>query len=1057
MSTPSARIMMGLAGLALFTSLAIFFFPDSDGVVNDAPPPASGQGKVADDLPASGPESVPASPELPGAGTEPIGRKNAEEDPSAKFDPGLAALSLTVVDSAGDAIADAEVLVIANSRSREYGGYGGGWIIAKRLAYDPDLALASARTGANGVAILEGLTPHSGFLGWLRADGYASVEFECQSEETGKLHDLGAIPLGPSAHIEVEVVEHDGTPVTGTEVRVSIFDTPFPDHYSKEFPPITMSWADTGVDGVAHVLGLPQMPGFDYGFGGEVLSGDAKFEPIGERDEKGGRIRIIVPPTEWATGRVIDTEGNPVVGAQITMGRFQSWDFDEGDTEEQLRETSPSRLWGSHTSLSDYASEVQTDAQGAFRAKIPHAARFSLESDPIPDLISATVLIGDDFAITSKWRSPNEVLDITVPVMFQVTGWLLDPMGKPMVDAEVVFHKRPGPGETKPPPESFDYSYRFDPSPGACDPQGAFVKNLLPDHYWLEVLVPGGRHLFPGPYLVNAPMDLGDIEIPAGRAVRIVAQAADPSRKIQGLEGERSLMPSEEGRSRPSLLGGSGNKETAPWGERDWVWSRSSADADVVEETATWRNQPDGDWRYLLQAPGFVPAIVDLNLVEETGDQDKVVVMEATGQVRVHLAQRTGEAAAGVTVQLSPATGIPMHPMHEELRRTRRTFHDIEQKEQPDSEGIVRFRDVFPGEYEIISIEGEKEGGFLSPPPDLDRPVLATFQVHAGQTTEVEASLAAMAEVRVMVMRNGQILPEAEVFAVVKQDDPWGLGRILDPEPSGTTGPDGSLLITSLAPRKPHWIGARLASDSLQWGFQEAWTKKEVFVETGTQDVILELASGGIHLQVTGSDIAQQVQVTVIAVNTPTEIPSDADEEVVSRLERMRFFQELEGEHEGLFLREIAARRASLNERVEFHHLPPGEYRVLATIESDKRSARAISDSFRIESESHDLGVLTLIELMPTRVQIAGISDLDEDIRRELFLGCFPVGSKRATENTMWVREERAEEWNLPPGAYELVLYYEQIEVARSSQFMVGADGPTEYTWTVPALNLGGQ
>ncbi len=1054
MTLPASRIFTGLAGLALLTCLAILFLPESGAEQLEQAGPSVENERTAEEGPRLIPESPTPSVATPGVQEEPGRRTREPDDERVKFDPSLAGLSVKVTDSDGKAIGGAEVIVLDAPERGDYRSYYG---VIGRLVHDPDEAVASAITNAEGVAALGNLALHSEFLALISAEGMASTEPSFVTEGAGSVIELGPLPLGPGALIEIEIVKEDGSPVVGS--LIELHADPIPTHYSTVYPPISEAVARTGEDGIARIVQLPQIPGFRYAFSGAVLAGETKFEVIGVADESGGRMRIVVAEPEWADGRVVDTDGKPVANAQITLRRLQRWDTEDGLTEEQLRGSSPSGLWGSHTYLSQFTSEIWTDAEGSFRAPIPHVNRFDQAQGELPNLISATALIGEDLGVMGKWSPPDEKVEVIVPATYEVTGQVLFAEGVQLPGTQVAFHERPGPGEANPRREERDYSIRFDSTPGPCDSQGRFTKRLLPGHYWLEVLVPGGRHRFPGPYTVGAPLDVGSIQVQPGRTVRIIVKPQDPALTLRDLEAERSETPSDDQDlgalgDLGSLFGRDKQADDRPWQDRDGRWSRTRSDAEIDRATAIWRNEPDGAWRYLLQAPGFVPAVIDLELDAGQGNQELEVPMEATGQVRIQVVQRSGDPASGITIYMSPAADTPPHPLQEELQRTRGYYEDAEHSAQPNPNGMVYFRDVFPGEYEIISFEGESDRSFFAPDKIAGRPVLAKFVVCAGQTTEVEASLATMAELSVMVMQKGQIISGAEVFAVPLEDDPWKKGRVLDPDPSGKTGPDGTLLIPSLTPGKTHVIGARLATDSLSWRSREAWTTEEVMIGIGNQSAMIELSTGGVRLKVSGRDLPGAIHVTIMAVVASTEIPSDADEDTRSRLEGWQSYLDLQPAHEGKYRQEVAGRPVNLNDPVEILHLPPGEYRVLAEVDANKRTARVVSSPFRLDGDIHDLGTLTLVEHRPTQIQIEGISALTEEIILDLGLYCFRVGSQTSFESERWIREGLIEDWMLPPGEYELALFFDHKEAARSLPFVVGSEGPTEFTWTLPELKI---
>jgi hypothetical protein len=1048
MPTPSTRALIGLAGIALLACLTVFWSPGSEDRSPTLAQPDS------DPIPESaGVETKTVLPTIPVAGpalanSETNRRTETNGGRPAEIDPTRAAVSFKIVDRTGDPLKGIEVLVFPSKDSPNVMQSRNA---VTRLFYQPEMVIARIETATDGIALIGNLALHSSFLALIQGPGFASVELSFESSGPGTTHDIGSIPLGPSAQIEVEVVQQNGEPVVGS--RVDVYAEPSLENYSKEYPPITETFAFTGEDGIAHIDQLPQVKDFHYSFGGQALSGKTEMASVGEPDQTGGRLRVVVPNFEWAVGRVRDVAGNPVAGGQITLRRYESMLSREGRSVEEIRQTAPAILWHSEMQLSHYASNLVSDAEGKFRIRIPaKQIVFTVPKRPeAPYLISAAVLIGDYLGVASKWSSPDQELEIVVPNLYPIRGQVPNTDGQVVPDAQIAFHPRPGPGGAKVPYADLDHATLFQPSAGALGPQGNFAYPVPSGNYWMEILVPGGHHRFPGPYLVEGPLDLGKVEIPNGRTVRLVVKAENPAQFIHGLEARRNSAPAEDGSRLTRFWGGAKGAKT-PWGESDWSWSSTRSEAEIVQNTATWRNEPDRKWRYLLEAPGFVPAVVDLDLGAGSVDQKIEVTMQATGQVVIQLSQRTGEPATGITVQISPADGVAKHPMHEELGRTVRAFHRETATAIPDQDGIVRFRNLFPGEYQIISMEGEDRRSYF-PRPNADHPVLAKFAILAGQTTEIQASLATMAELRIWVSQNGQLIPGAEVFAVPEDDNPFGIRKNLDPEPAGKTGSDGSFVVPSLTPDQTHTVGARLANATRDRSTEQAWVMQKLQTTAGIQEITLEIPTGGVQLQIAGDDFSGKVEVLILSVD-PLATTTDQARSTESIADRI-YRTSLPAKFSRIF-RKIAKRSIEMNQLAEISGLPPGEYQAFAEIHSAKRVAQVTSGPFRVEDQIVDLGILKLVELVPVKVTVTGIPEAIRGANRDvsLTLSCFQAGAPTAAEASMRVRENRIENWMLKPAEYQLILYDNQFEAARSQPFQVVTGSPTEFTWTVTGLKL---
>lgn len=973
-------------------------------------------------------------------------RTAIKDGTQAAINPEDAHLAVALHDDTGAPLANAKLLVVEAPSRRGYSGYG---IVRNRLLANPELSIAQTTSNADGLALLAGLEPYTEYEALIQADGKASVVLQFQTEDLAQAVDIGPVPLGPSAAIQFEIREADGSPVVG--MSVTVYADPIPDRYSKEFPPIEEQTAKTGADGIAHLNQLPQIPEFRYGYGGQFLSGEAKFEPIGEPSKTGGHLRVTLPEATWAMGRVVDTEGTPVAGAQITMERLSYWHGEDEPTVEELRLQGPSGLWGSHTNLGMYESSLVTDEQGNFKGKIPDKAHITPRGPDVPDMVSAIVLVGEDFGQCGTWFFFDEEIVIEVPILHQVSGRILDANGSPVAESQVVFHERLGPGDDPEVKKDMDYSYRFDSNPAACDQTGNFHKRLLPGHYWIEVRVPGGKFKFEGPYSVNAGTDIGTISLPQPRSVRLIAQSQNPELTLVNLEGQRTEQPEEEEdeKSLGGLFGGGKREPNTPWGDRDWAWARTNADAAILENVALWSNEPNGSWRYLLEAKGFVPAVVDLTLSDTSGNVEQTVSMEPTGFVRVHLSHRDGQPAKGIKVQLAPEADKPAHPAFEMLEETRGWYRDMLKEEIADESGIVRFKEVFPGSYEIIALEMTEQDSFFSPPADLDRPVLATFQVQSGKTTDVTASMAEMADLKVWVSHNGQLVADAEVFAIPKSDTVWKAREVLDPEVVGTTGEDGSFVVSSLVPGKAHWVGARLADGSRLYGIQNSWTSTEVTIAAGSQETTIELATGGVKLKVSSDLDISRGRVSLLNVGQSFDYKGELTERDQRMMKWSKFRAATEPFSTQIYSLKVAGRYAELNTQVEMTNVPPGTYRVVAEFGGDDNPAWGVSEPFNIQESIVDLGTLQIQKLVKCQFTVTGLPE-PPDHARILQLFCFRPGESRAAGSAMWFRVERPLKMELPVGEYELALFQDQREIARSPTFKVVPIKKFEHTWTPP-------
>ena len=232
MKTSQSSLFILTAGIALILCAVIFFLPESA----DDPLLSTSEGAAKAGNPVVSTEPEPASPRLAPAtkadsGTE-ASRSKAKEEPLTSISLAQAHLALQIFDDEGNPL---EGALVQLAKAPDRGGYSYYGSIGERLIRNPELLLAQANTGADGTALIAGLAQHSEYEVLITANGKASVEVEFETEDLGKPIAIGPVPLGPSAAVEIEILEADGTPVAGMEVTV--YADPIPERYSKDFPP----------------------------------------------------------------------------------------------------------------------------------------------------------------------------------------------------------------------------------------------------------------------------------------------------------------------------------------------------------------------------------------------------------------------------------------------------------------------------------------------------------------------------------------------------------------------------------------------------------------------------------------------------------------------------------------------------------------------------------------------------------------------------------------------------------------------------------------------------
>jgi hypothetical protein len=213
----------------------------------------------------------------------------------------------------------------------------------------PDLVVAKGVSDADGVFELQGAIGGA-FHGLEIDEGGArgTLRFIDRTLLSGEVADLGDIVLAPCVTWKGTVVDAEGKPVPGARVRATLLPPlvlqpgvldlarviglvetrSFGNEVGRmtELPPSVRAWEGklpfpstrTNEDGTFELRGVPQglatLLVDREGFTG-VSKGPT---PTGKRDRDVGRIELGVGRT--ITGRVVDSAGKPIAGAQVAGG-----------------------------------------------------------------------------------------------------------------------------------------------------------------------------------------------------------------------------------------------------------------------------------------------------------------------------------------------------------------------------------------------------------------------------------------------------------------------------------------------------------------------------------------------------------------------------------------------------------------------------------------------------------------------------------------------------------------------------------------------------------------
>ena len=1040
MLSPQHRSLAVLGLLAAALCLAVIFYPNSEGTVRgdfeESPVSDYGDGLAKD---AANNVEETEQPQLTTGKREQVNSAEPSNGSAQEWNPKLVKARLRVNNFQGMPVQNAHLLVMRDVR----------WPYRNTLEsilrdFRQDLTQFQwhAIGNVDGVVEVGDLPPHSDLRLIVFAERHTAVEFEFKTNDQLDV-DLGEVRLGPSRTVEVELVEEGGRRLSETGLNLKIAE--LPRGFLEEREGVKHMWAGTDENGVAIIHHFPIVEEGQFIVDGRWISPQAKAEVVKHFHGQVTHIRVTVPDAQWVEGIVKDTDGSPVEGAQITVRRLGPSDWDQSTTEEELREVTPRYLWNSHTRVEYYTSPYRSNADGKFRAPIPplHSAG---DEPPPPLLVSATALVYDDLAKSSKWQPPDLPLELVVPVMHPLSGRVLDHAGNPIPGSYVHFRDRPSLDPDYEKPDR--WAYRYSRKSAKCQSDGTFSKHFLAGYYWMQVFVPGGSHRFEGPYSNFTALDIGEIVLPPSRTVTIHATSTDPDREIVGLSADRDFqpMPYEELRE---------TRKDAPWGKFDPSWNGHSARASIKGTTATWGNEPDGKWRYILEAEEFVPVIVDLEHRQGSGDIERTVQMKPHGHAHIELTLADGRPAPNIKVILQLDQDVPIDPIFSELEDSIGFVFREEKRAVTDSEGAVHFPNLIPASYQIVAMEDREKWDFGAPPPSEDRRPLQKFKVTPGRTARVQASLGTLGTVRLWVEGDGKRLANAEVFAVQDPAEEDGFyGQVISPSPMGATGKDGGFEFHALHPGSIYTFGARNGAEDLSFG-GGAWSMHRQQVVAGSQDIVISFETGKIRLAVSGFDLPPEIEVSIVAVRKPIKPRENETEEQAQERSNNQFFQDLRALETLRYGNMVATKNAPSGQQVEFSNFPAGRYRAIANFEEEERAGRTISEPFDLAAgDLVDLGILQIVELVPFKVSFHGFGELDEEIADDLNAYIFRVGDKRSTEFESWVSEGDWENWMLPPGDYYLQMYHGRHVVAQSETIQVSPAGAKEFRWDITDWDL---
>lgn len=1031
--SPRALLLLGAA--ALVTATVFVLLPSDPG----APGPSAARSDAME--PTASPSSsqnaaaagAPADATPGHAARGPAVAERRTETESADPDRAAAtsSLRLRVVDENGEPLAGARIYLVANTEDDFV--FFGRDIDWSALDRDPSTAVATGLTGADGVFATDLVPSASAVAVGVSATERTRRTAAFHSAPAGETVHLDDFALAPAESLVVELVEADGSPSQGATLALWL-DAP---SHEEDDGVVRNFRSETDAAGIARFDHLPHFIDGSWRLSGAIagdLDPSARVPPQGDEDH---RLRVTLDDAIWVRGRVVDADGAPCpdLPVHVVDGSLALAFGDADLTAEELLGELPGLVQlisADEAEADEVPDDMRTGPDGRFRQR--KSKIWDEGPEEVPEVVAAAVQDGS-LLVESAWHRTGEEILITLPRRHRMTGRVVAENGVLPPGLRVRFHLRhdlltgnDGDEDDQPPRPHNDPRIS-----AACDASGGYEVRLLPGPYWIECEHPGGRTRHAGPYRIEADGSLPELTLPTPQVVTLQVRDAEGA-PVSGLVAHRAAAPDADaleqdavGESFASddpmamMLSGSDTKE----------WIEGSRAARIEGSDAVWNEYEGGHWRYTVEAEGAAPAFVDIDLAVETGDVTRLLTLGATGALAVTALDRHGQPARDVVLAIRPKTEVGIQDVSfEEFQRRR----ELLQQAVPDARGLAHFTAVRPGPYELLAVPEKLSRFDMMELLDEDQAVLETVTVNGGETARVEVSLDNLAELRIVVTDSGSLLPGAEVRVTEVTELP----RISFGNTSGAggvTGADGTLTLGTLVPGRRYLVKARVASED--WRRSHAWTRTEVEILAGSQECTLELANGGLRIEVAGTrETVELIVARIPSAAEDEEGPSSWMAERRAALSVEEWFEE----------EACAKLPTEAGAPVVIQHLAPGRYRVLARV---PEQARAASQEVVVDGSVVDVGTLTLAPLVELEVQLDGMEDWSSEHAFATEIRCIPASGGRAAARNEYflMTDEPAISWQVAPGAYQLVLTHDGEELARSDEFEVALGQPRRIDW----------
>lgn len=641
--------------------------------------------------------------------------------------------------------------------------------------------------------------------------------------EAGESRDLGQLVLSPGHLVRGRVLDPKGRPVEGATAGLTA-GTNGGSGMQIRLVGAAGATADysaeTDADGRFEIHGVPE--GRYTLFARATGYQEARREGFELRQRSGEReVELRVAAGLSVTGRVLDSNGNPVPSARVAQVGARGFAGLSWQRERLLREGQP----------------VQEDG------------RFTLNGLPEGESLRVAAAAPEFGRTLSEVVQTGGEVEIALVPIAGLRGFVRTAGGTPVSEAMVELKRADG-GAT----HTMDFSSNMD----ITDEEGAFAMDeVKAGTYDLTVQSWAGPEKVLEGLVVEPGIEPLDLVLEGANPVTVhvhdeegapvagarvtLKEAAPPS---DDFRREMRIRRDEDGEE--IILGGG-------------PFLRAKTDEDGL---ARFYSLQTGSWTATSVAEGFATAATTFERPTEV-EQEVQLVQPPAGSLRVTVVDTLGAPVPRTPVKLESLDGAALQDRARQMA---------------DDSGLTVWADLAPGEYQVFPDEDRPGTVFIR---DHDEDAGATtgaaeersnalrVAVRAGERTDVQLILAEKALARVQVLRDGR--PASGVSVRLRQADSMDLEFMMGHDSADSAKTDAS----GWAQLPPTEAGEYLLS--ARSSPANPATEKEVSLVPGRQDLQLELPGGSVRGVLLGYD-GPLAGATVKLVPAPAAGSEDGEE-----------------------------------------------------------------------------------------------------------------------------------------------------------------------------------